>query len=443
MKKITAFFLFLFLFAGALAQMRNGWRSVYDKTGRLTQMLCYDRGILIPDSTYYYQYHSDRVVRAIINGEILSDSRYINGQKFLFDEAGNLTSYTIERGGQTLFSTACDYYGNCASTWVDLFESESGSWQADSITCSGSELILHNQQSYALALYEPAVSIDLNGSFVLYVRIPSQGNSVKQGMVFGWENPENFYLVEITQGLYYSIMRYENGLLTPISGARETLKNNTNPYNDIKVSSNGKDLLFEINTEIVKVIPLPSFRSRHIGLIARSKGNARFSDFGFKYPLPKNHAFYTGKWIGKGSGFFITPGGKILTTWDVVSDCKRLRIKANIGGQILTLPVEVVRLEEEQNLAVLQVSKEGFSLSEELPYGYSSRKALTDAEVFSIGYPNAVSGIFMEPEVFPGVVLPTSGSQTSTRLLEMSYRSGMAGSPVFDNNAYLSGIMAI
>ncbi|MBN1924264.1 MAG: trypsin-like peptidase domain-containing protein [Prolixibacteraceae bacterium] len=426
----------------ASSQVRQGWRCIYDKEGRLSQMLYYDRGIQINDSSHYFQYYTDNIVKGIINGEISLGTRSQNGQRFLFDETGNLSSFSIERGGQTIFYVSCDYNGNCTSTWIDKFDSPSDCWLCDSFTVSGSDLILHNNQSMQVALYNPPVGIDINNQFVLYARIPVGGNNVKQGVVFGWENDQNYYLLEITHGEYYSILCYENGNLKQITGARETIEKKGEEYNDIRISSNGKNLLFEINNVIENVIAFPNFKGNHIGLTTRSRGNARFSDFGFKYPLPFTDQFYSDKWVGKSTGFFISPSGKILTTYDALSDSKRIRVKGKINGKTFQLPVKIISVEEDMNLAVLQISDKDFKPFEKIPFGYTNKKPLTDATVYSLGYPNAISGKIMPPEVFYGKVLPSSGAYSNYRQLEMPFRFGMIGSPVFDNDANLIGIVA-
>ena len=47
--------LFLVIPLVPLAQLRNGWRSVYDKEGRLYSMKYYNNGIDVADSTIYFQ----------------------------------------------------------------------------------------------------------------------------------------------------------------------------------------------------------------------------------------------------------------------------------------------------------------------------------------------------------------------------------------------------
>jgi hypothetical protein len=63
--------LFLVIPLVPLAQLRNGWRSVYDKEGRLYSMKYYNNGIDVPDSTIYFQYFTENVLRGIIKGEIV------------------------------------------------------------------------------------------------------------------------------------------------------------------------------------------------------------------------------------------------------------------------------------------------------------------------------------------------------------------------------------
>ena len=106
------------------------------------------------------------------------------------------------------------------------------------------------------------------------------------------------------------------------------------------------------------------------------------------------------------------------------------------------LSAELVGVEEERNLAILQIRDRSFHPFKELPYGFSQTRPVSESGAFSIGFPNAISGIYMPPEIFPGKVLSSSAGSSKDLLLEMSFRYGMIGAPVFDNNASLIGIVA-
>jgi hypothetical protein len=442
MQRIIVLIIILFITNNLFSQVRNGWRSIYDTSGRLTSSSFYEKGVIVIDSSFYFQYYTDNILKGILSGEITKDEGCKNGSVMLFDETGNLTTYNIKREGQLIFNSSCEYLGPCTSTWVDQFDVPTGCWKADSFSIQNSELVLYNNKSLAVAIYNPPVHIDINGEFVFMTRIPKERNSSKLGVCLGWKDPENYYLFEISYGEYYSVLYYENGVYNQLVEGRKPIEKKGDTFNEIKISSNGKSLIFEINQNIEMVIPVPNFKENNIGLMTRSRGSARFMDIGFTYPIPLSESYYTDKWIGKGTGFFISSSGKIITTYDAIADAKSLRIKGMLDGKMFTLPVEIFRVEEERNIAILQVKDRTFKLYEELPYGFSGKKPIGESNVFSIGFPNAISGIYMNTELFPGKVMPSSASSSTDLLLEMSFRYGMIGAPVFDNDANLIGIIA-
>jgi hypothetical protein len=442
MKRIIISIFILFFANSVFPQVRNGWRSIYDTSGRLTQTSFYENGLNVIDSNFYFQYYTDNLVKGIISGEITKDMGCKNGSVMLFDETGNMTSFNIKRKGQLIFNTTCDYSGPCSSTWVDQFDVNSGCWIADSFSIENSELVLYNNKSLDIAIYNPPVHINIDSEFVFVTKIPKDRNASKLGVCLGWKDPDYYYLFEISYGEFYSVLYYEDGVFNQLIEGRKPIEKKGDTINEIKISSKGKSLIFEINQNIEMVIPVPKFKANTIGLMTRSRGSARFTNIGFTYPIPRNDQFYTEKWIGKGTGFFISPSGKIITTYDVIENTKKLRVKGMINGEKFVLPVRVLSVEEEKNIAILQVVGSQFEPFKEFPYSSSGKKPLSETNTFSIGFPNAISGICMEPEMFPGKILPSSASSSTGLLLEMSFRYGMIGAPVFDNNADLIGIVA-
>ncbi len=443
MRKVVLIMIVLFGFLSGYSQIRNGWRSIYDTSGRLARMSYYQDGQVVADSNYFFQYFVDNVLKGIIRGEITQGEGCYNGSVYLLNEAGNLSSYSIKSMGQLIFSTTCDPNGVCTNTWIDQFDADSRCWEYDSASFESGELVIHNKKEISPAIYNPPVEIDIHNPFVFVVHIPKNRNSVKQGVVVGWKDPDNYYLIEISQSEFFSILYYKDGQYYPITDGRKPFQKKNDDSNEIKISSNGKSLIFEVNQKIEAIIPLPDFKGDHIGLVARSKGNARFSDMMFKYPMKPDSDFYTKKWVGKCTGFFISSKGKILTTYDAIADAKSIRVKGEINGKKFVLPAKIARTEEDVNMAVLQVEDSLFKAFDELPFGYKDIKAVSETNAFSVGYPNATAGILTQPEVYYGKVLPNSSSSSANdRVLEMSFRYGMIGSPVFDMDANLIGIVA-
>lgn len=437
---VTSLVLLLTSFS-TFGQVRNGWRSVYDKDGRLTRMNYYESGINVKDSNLFFQYHTDNILKAFISGIITPQTGEVDGSVALFDQSGSLTSYSIKEKGLTLFDVRCDYQQQCRAIWTDNFNVYNNDWACGDYSVQNNHLIIHNNQAMGVAVYNPDVPIDLNRKFTCKVGIPVEGNSAKQGLALGWKDVDNYYLFEFSFGKFYTVYYWENGEFIALTTGRRDIERPDDLVNEVVIRNSGTTLIFEINGIIEMVLPLPKFSGEQIALVTRSRGDAHFSNFFFTYDLGSSNTFFKSLWTGKGTGFFISPT-RILTTYDVVADAKKIRVMGKIGGKSFVLPAEVIRLEESSNLAILDIKSEGFKAFDELPFGFSNLMPVSESMAFTLGYPNAISGIYMEPEVYEGKVLPTSTLTAGYRLLEMPFRFGMMGAPVFDKDVNLIGVSA-
>lgn len=95
MKKIGLLIGVIFISILANSQVRNGWKSIYDTSGRLVRMNYFVNGENIIDSNYYYQYYTDNVLKGIVKGDMRATEGCYDGSMYLFNEGGSLTSYNI------------------------------------------------------------------------------------------------------------------------------------------------------------------------------------------------------------------------------------------------------------------------------------------------------------------------------------------------------------
>jgi hypothetical protein len=423
-----------------LTQVRNGWRSVYDKEGRLSRINYYDNGKLLVDSNRYYQYYTENSPKAIVMGEINSSIGCINGTVTLFDPTGMLTNYTINRDGNKIYDLTCDYYGTCSSVWIELFDSDSKSWMGDAYTIANSQLVLHDRGNLKVLVYNPAIPIDINQAFACKLMIPVKNNNETQALALGWKDEKNCLLFEIRSGKDYAITKFENGQQTSITNGWQAVDFPHHETTEVVLKRTGKTFTFEINGSIQFIVPAISFKGDHFALLSRSSGEARFNDWIVRYTLPDDDASYNRHWIGKATGFFISTSGRVLTTHDAVMDAKQIRVKGKINNQEYTLPAKVIRVDETNNLAVLQVNDPNFKPFEAIPFGYSNVPPVSESNIYCIGFPNSIASIYMSPEVFEGKIIPGTLAATGHNQLELDFRNGMIGAPVFDIDFNLLGI---
>lgn len=440
---LSSFLLFFLLLSATSAQgqVRNGWRSVFDKKGRLTRMNFYRNGEAYTDSNYYFQYYSGNQIKGLVKGTLSTQYGCQDGSVFLFTENGILSNFSINNNGQKVLNVNCDDYGNCTSTWSDDFERPTNLWQGDSMSIGNGELTLYSRYNMAAAIYNPPVPIYIERPFNCQIKIPKQGNSAKQGIVLGWKDPDNYYLFELSYGRYYSVLCYKNGELEQLTEARVPISKEGDEYNTIKISNNGNSILFDLNGTIEYIMPIPEFVGNKFGLVSRSRGAARFSDLKISYTLDKNDDFYQDKWVGRGSGFFVS-GNKILTTFSVIENAHTLRVKTESDGKQMIFPAKLIREDERNDLALLEIIDTTFAEIDSCMIGLRVEKYGETEKLTALGYPHSLSGLLAPAIAVEGSVIPQKASKIGSLILEMPFRYGMIGSPVVDHDMNLVGIVS-
>lgn len=135
----------------------------------------------------------------------------------------------------------------------------------------------------------------------------------------------------------------------------------------------------------------------------------------------------------QGSGFIVSPDGRILTNYHVVGGARRIQVKLASGD--VYERVKILQVDERRDIAILEIA--GFELPT-LPLGNSERVRI-GTEVIAIGSPlglentvstGIVSGRRTEPEGFELLQITAPASQ------------GSSGGPVLSGSGEVVGIAA-
>ncbi len=340
-----------------------------------------------------------------------------------------------------VYSIQQSEYSVFQSVWADQFASRTIFWEGKGVTVSDKQMRLMSPSDFAVALYKPAVPIDLLKPFSFSAKIPVEGNLPQVGILLGWADENNWLMIEILNGTHYRVINNKKGNMSLLAGDRKPIERPDGKQTLVTVNHNGKNMVLEINQKIETILPLVDFQGNQIGLVTRSNGIARFDEFMFRYLVPHAEPCPADAWVGLGTGMLTSSDGRILTTYDVIANAGKIRVKGRICNQEFVLPAEVVVEEEAHNLALLKISSDQLPMLEAFPLGWLDRRPVSDSKVYSMGYPHAVSSILLDPSIFEGKVLPV-GAGGSSRMIEMPFRYGMMGAPVFDDYLNLIGIVS-
>lgn len=144
-----------------------------------------------------------------------------------------------------------------------------------------------------------------------------------------------------------------------------------------------------------------------------------------------------------GTGFLLSRSGLIATNWHVVADATNISVV--FPGWTDPVKAELVVRDAVNDLAVLRVS-DATKLANtcpELPFQLMSANEVTLGEhVSTIGYP-LTPMLGSSPKFTDGVVSSKSGFQDDPTRLQISaqVQPGSSGSPLFDNNGNVIGVV--
>lgn len=426
------------------SQLRNGWRSVYDKEGRLNSLKYYVEGVEIPDSSVYYQYYVDNMVKGIIRGQIRGGGKCSDGSVMLFSEDGLFSSFIERRHGQAVFNIQQDVNDKFQLIWSDNFSSLSSYWKGENLSIVDENIALQGGKGLAAAVFTPTVSVDLSQNFKISVDIPIKENSLRQGIAVGWKGVDKWLLFEVINGTHYTIISNEAGNVKYLTGTREAIERTQIEHNLLTISRTADNIVFDINGNIEAIIPVPNDFDGNIALVSRARGVSLFNEIRINYPSPSIVNTEKIGRVGVGSGMIFSERGLVITTHDAVINSENLSVKGCIDGVEFSLPARILSTEESQNLAVLEIIVDDTVSSPKFSsfvLGFTDRRPASDSKLYSLGYPQAVSDLWQAPTLFEGKILPI-GVYGTTRVVEMPFRYGMIGAPAFDDNLNFLGIVA-
>lgn len=149
-----------------------------------------------------------------------------------------------------------------------------------------------------------------------------------------------------------------------------------------------------------------------------------------KTKVPEN-----AKMLSGGSGFLIDAKGYVVTNAHVLKGKKVVVV--NNAGQELT--ADIIYTDKNLDLALLAIHDDEYKQPKNLPFGISKSIDLGE-EVFTLGYPRADNDIVYGK----GYLSAESGfdGDSNTYQIQISANPGISGSPVFNDNGQLVGIVS-
>ena len=148
------------------------------------------------------------------------------------------------------------------------------------------------------------------------------------------------------------------------------------------------------------------------------------------------------EWKGNGTGFLLNCQGYIATNYHVVEDAKKIVVEAQLdGANTVDLEATIVASDKQNDLSIIKVSF-GNEDQCKIPYAIESNLANVSEDIYTLGFPMALSGMGKEIKFTDGVISSKSGPNGNPVLYQISapIQGGNSGGPCFNSANNIIGI---
>ena len=142
-----------------------------------------------------------------------------------------------------------------------------------------------------------------------------------------------------------------------------------------------------------------------------------------------------------GSGIFVSIDGYIATNYHVVENGKDFKVEINEKGLKKTYNAELIKVDKQNDLAILKINDNKFKNIASLPYGIKSSGVRIGEKIFAMGYP-MIGYQGNQVKVTDGIISSITGYQDDPTTYQISapIQPGNSGGPLFDMKGNLIGI---
>ena len=147
-------------------------------------------------------------------------------------------------------------------------------------------------------------------------------------------------------------------------------------------------------------------------------------------------------WLGNGTGFFIDRRGYIATNFHVIGAAREIEVEFIRKGIKENHKASVIKADKQSDLAILKITSSNFLPLENLPYNFKTEIADIGTEIFSLGYPMALSLMGTDIKFTDGKISSKTGFQGSIATYQISVpiQPGNSGGPLFDKDGSIIGL---
>ncbi|MES2837003.1 MAG: trypsin-like peptidase domain-containing protein [Bacteroidota bacterium] len=397
------------------------------------------------------------------NGNKMSESHFLNtelnGTSQEWYESGK-TKFKAEFAKGVLVNskfTQCDEADRCQEVFIDDFKKNNNKWPVGKYSSYESKvdekkgLVI---KSKTISSNSQLINLELPNekNFTIETVIKFNGGDIASahGVIFGFEDWNNYYAVQITANGFYRFEKTENGINKATQGWTYTpyiQKNKKANY--IKISKVYDEIYVVINNNPIGVIEFDELKGKKLGYVFAGKKEIMINtlvvktDDGDFYGKMKPPTKKDKIWKGNGTGFFVSNEGHIVTNYHVVEYAKEIEIEILVGETQKIYKAKVLSTDKQNDLAVVKIEDENFVPFTSIPFTIKTDISDVGTNVFALGYPMALNVMGMEVKFTDGKISSKTGAQgdIATYQTSVPVQPGNSGGPLFDYDGNLIGVI--
>lgn len=417
----------------------DGKAIQYYENGQVEIIADFLNGVL--HGEYYEYYKTGKLHRYYLfeNGEMV-DGKYVE-----LDENG--TGYIVYN----------EFFGDHPESWVIEGEDHTSSFNN-----YGMSVYLDNRALKSMVKRSCYIPFDQSQNYMIAttVRANSAASSAQYGLVFGFQDWDNYYCFLISNDGKFAVYGEYEGVGQWLRNWSYSNAIRTSKDNLLKVYRINDRFTFTINGSTVAQTLAKTLRGNEYGLITLSPGKFSINSLSVNefaslsrpqdaYPtavIPSGKPevqpnIPSTDWLWSGTGFFISEKGYIATNHHVVDGAKQMQVTFKQNGQTKTYKAEVVVTDPTNDLAIIKIVDNSFVELPKIPYVFTAKTEDVGTSVFALGYPKTQK-LGEEIKFTDGTISAKTGAQGDIRLYQISVpiTHGNSGGPLFDKQGNLVGI---
>jgi S1-C subfamily serine protease len=356
-----------------------------------------------------------------------------------------------------IWKKVCDDFNVCKWVFNEKFKNNDNKWPlvndeekgiSELMTNGGLHLKTNKKIDFAQWI---KLEVEQFDDFSIETDIKFAGGNTDgfYGIIYGVKDWDNYHFFCINASGYYNYgIRYE-GLNAIFSGnlySSSILKGKNT--NKLKIKKSGKKAYFSVNGEILDNFNYKPIVGKRVGfVIFDAKVNLEITNLIYQKDIdnestPVDKA--DSKFTSSGSGFIVSQKGYVVTNYHVIEKIDKCYVELKMNNEAKTFEADIIQKDAKSDLAILKIKGTVLdSIQFKIPYVYTSSASEVGTQVFTLGYPMALTSMGKEVKFTDGKISAKTGYQGDIGSYQTSVpvQPGNSGGPLFDNEGRLVGVI--